>query len=120
MRYRTGIWRGAIMGGLVGTILAHAGATYVFIGVYNSPPTEFGFRGGLENAMVFAGWSLLFLGLPLIILAAGLGAVWVWVRRRRRIRRGLCPACGYDLRGTAAASSARCPECGQGLATQVR
>jgi len=33
------------------------------------------------------------------------------LRRRRRIRRGLCPKCAYDLRGSAPGSTA-CPECG--------
>ena len=47
-------------------------------------------------------------------LLVGLFAVapLLWVkrswRRRRRGRRGLCLACGYDLR----ASEGRCPECG--------
>jgi hypothetical protein len=31
------------------------------------------------------------------------------MRRRRRIKRGLCPKCGYDLRGS---ESKECPECG--------
>ena len=31
------------------------------------------------------------------------------LRRRRRIKRGLCPKCAYDLRGSASQS---CPECG--------
>ena len=32
------------------------------------------------------------------------------LRRWRRIRRGLCPKCAYDLRGSA--DAAACPECG--------
>lgn len=40
------------------------------------------------------------------VLLAGLLTL---LRGRRRIRQGLCPACGYDLRG----SSDRCPECGK-------
>lgn len=39
----------------------------------------------------------------------GLFAVPFALRRRRRIRRGLCPGCAYDLRGSA---SQTCPECG--------
>ncbi len=38
------------------------------------------------------------------------------LRRRLRIKRGLCPACGYDLRGRGRApgnSTDLCPECGK-------
>ena len=43
-------------------------------------------------------------------LTFGFGVAFLWAsdRARRRRRRGLCPACGYDLR----ASGERCPECG--------
>jgi hypothetical protein len=50
---------------------------------------------------------------PYWSLAAALSALpamWLTrnVRRRTRIKRGLCPSCGYDLRAT----PGRCPECG--------
>lgn len=35
--------------------------------------------------------------------------VFIRYRDRRRLRRGLCVCCGYDLR----ASTGRCPECGE-------
>src|SRR5262249_37321410 len=41
--------------------------------------------------------------------------IWLWrlhlaLARRRRLRDGQCPACGYDLRGSPAGGA--CPECG--------
>jgi hypothetical protein len=42
----------------------------------------------------------------------GMFALPLALRRRRRVKRGLCPACGYDLRGSA---SQNCPECGAAI-----
>lgn len=44
------------------------------------------------------------------LLLVILPAIWLprELRRRRRLRHGLCVKCGYDLR----ASPTRCPECG--------
>jgi hypothetical protein len=53
------------------------------------------------------------LWLVCVICCAGAAApghiLWRQRRARRRLKRGLCPACGYDLRG---AAHERCPECG--------
>jgi hypothetical protein len=53
-----------------------------------------------------------------MIGCAGLAGLPVWLlrrdrRSRLRLRQGLCPACGYDLRG---AAHERCPECGAAVA----
>ena len=44
-------------------------------------------------------------------LLFALGGTPFALRRRRRIKRGLCPKCAYDLRGSAT-DSTTCPECG--------
>jgi hypothetical protein len=59
------------------------------------------------------------LGLPTwfaVIFLAILPLVWMrgCARRRDRMRHGLCPTCGYDLR----VSPNRCPECGALATTQ--
>lgn len=58
--------------------------------------------GFLADALIFAG--------VLLAVLAGPAILWHNRRRIRRRRRGLCEACGYDLRGLAAP----CPECGAG------
>ncbi len=55
-------------------------------------------------------------GLILDTLLYGLMAYGFWLipgplKRRRRVRKGLCPKCKYDLRGD---HGAGCPECGWG------
>ncbi len=52
----------------------------------------------------------------LALLSAITPALWLLTRKRRRreyrLAHGLCPICGYDLRGHAHLPDARCPECG--------
>ncbi len=62
----------------------------------------------IQRSVVLPYW------LPCLITAVP-PALWMRARlvRSRSERRGLCPACGYDLRGT----PQRCPECGREAAT---
>jgi hypothetical protein len=73
-------------------------------------PRWFGYRAGplLPYRKIGIAWP------TLIIASAVWPALWSALRvrknavRRERRRFGLCPDCGYDLRGT----SRQCPECG--------
>jgi threonine/homoserine/homoserine lactone efflux protein len=71
-------------------LIAYLGAKYL-----RSPwQTNLVWIGGVL-AIAFAGYLLL---------------RWPQEKRERRLRRGLCPKCGYDLRATPKGD--RCPECG--------
>jgi hypothetical protein len=56
------------------------------------------------------GYPLLALGLTLALIAFCAGSLIRAHYRVRRIPRGLCPRCQYDLRGNL---TGRCPECGK-------
>jgi hypothetical protein len=88
--------------------------------------------GPFRNWLGFDAWSGVFRGnvirwrevvvpyWPFLLVSAALPARWYVCRRRARLRRlrheaRLCPACGYDLRGT----PDRCPECGSTAAASL-
>ncbi|MCA9284568.1 MAG: hypothetical protein KDA22_05110 [Phycisphaerales bacterium] len=66
-------------------------------------------------ASIPAWWILLLLiaaiGIQLARLATAVATRYSTGRRWSRIRRGVCPSCGYDTRGSL--FSERCPECGE-------
>jgi hypothetical protein len=65
-----------------------------------------GMRSGDYSRSVHVGlsWSV---STFVMLVPAGVATAYAWRRARRR-RKGVCSACGYDLR----ASRERCPECG--------
>ena len=56
-----------------------------------------------ESPLPFLAWVTIWLAV------LGYLHLLPYVRRRRRVKFGLCLKCGYDLR----ASKDRCPECGE-------
>jgi hypothetical protein len=65
------------------------------------------------GGLVAGGWSIL-LGLTVAVIAIPVAVIGAFSSYRQtleteRHKVGLCPRCGYDLRGSV---GARCPECG--------
>ncbi|HEV8291803.1 MAG TPA: hypothetical protein VGP94_07750 [Tepidisphaeraceae bacterium] len=75
----------------------------------NQPPMQAWVWGFLIVTVPYWLLAIFTAILPAIVGAQLAGGV----RRRRRIARGMCPGCGYDLR----ASSGICPECGTKVET---
>jgi hypothetical protein len=78
--------------------------TYPLLGLTTNPAG----MGSMEISAVIVPWWF-FVAATSVLPAVRLRAIW---RRLRRIRRGLCTDCGYDLTGN---TSGTCPECGRAV-----
>ena len=106
-----------------GSSLTVTGSAFTFGSLFPQVPASswnrFGFaadslRGAFPQSraglIIFPYWfAALVLGLPTLLLSV---MSFRANRAHRRILRGCCVACGYDLR----ASPQRCPECGRAVA----
>ena len=61
-----------------------------------------------RDALISTGIAIPYWLLSALTFVPPVALTTQWVRRRRQVRLGLCPSCGYDLRAT----RERCPECG--------
>ncbi len=94
-------------------------------------PVAWGAWGGMEwiavlpswvVGMSLVAWFILAEAAALLAVVAGLDAAGRAImynstrsrreRRSRALRKGVCPRCGYDVRGL---PRRRCPECGEAL-----
>ena len=92
--------------GVVGTRMSSRGAISYEGATRPLFPFVFGFLP-ISPFWLSSGINTIFYAAILWPPFAALGAF----RRRRRIKRGLCPKCAYDLRGRASENKL-CPECG--------
>jgi hypothetical protein len=70
----------------------------------------------VATGMLWVQWGFDYFLWVFVLSTAVLPLLWLnsHVKKRRRLKHGLCPTCGYDLR----ASKDRCPECGTAIPVQ--
>jgi hypothetical protein len=106
----TGMWLVRGPGDTRYLVDSQNGALWITRGTANGPALGIAIPDPADAAVVPYAVPLALAGVPLLVLE------WrrqLARRRARRAERGLCVACGYDLR----ASIGRCPECGQVIGT---
>jgi hypothetical protein len=87
-----------------------AGAQACVAGIFMGIVLGFFLSGLMSGLALLLGLILCVGSVPVSVLAGF--ATYRQTRETERLRKGLCPRCGYDLRGL---NTARCPECGTPL-----